>query len=119
MGRLAPPIFRERRPRTSVASERSAELTACEHGYCPRSGFMLERFECIDRPVSHAVDLDSACPLRFDSKRGTMTTTRRFSQAPPDEANEHFEKLLATSNNAVEVRERLLADLQKGTWLRC
>jgi hypothetical protein len=42
-----------------------------------------------------------------------MTTTRRFSQAPPDKANELFEKLLATSDNAVKTRERLLADLKE------
>ncbi|WP_052955125.1 phasin family protein [Microvirga vignae] len=42
-----------------------------------------------------------------------MTTTRRFSQAPPDRANELFDKLLATSDNAVKTRERLLADLKE------
>jgi hypothetical protein len=42
-----------------------------------------------------------------------MTTTRRFSQAPPDKANELFEKLLATSDTAVKTRERLLADLKE------
>ena len=42
-----------------------------------------------------------------------MTTTRRFSQAPPDKANGLFEKLLATSDNAVKTRERLLADLKE------
>src|SRR5215218_4597712 len=41
-----------------------------------------------------------------------MTATRRFSQAPPDKANELFEKLLATSDNAIKTRERLLADLK-------
>jgi len=39
-------------------------------------------------------------------------TNRRFSQAPPDKANALFEKLLATSDNAVKTRERLLADLK-------
>ena len=38
-------------------------------------------------------------------------TTRPFSQTPPDKANELFEKLLATSDNATKTRERLLADL--------
>jgi hypothetical protein len=42
-----------------------------------------------------------------------MTGTRRFSQAPPDKANELFDKLLATSDNAVKTRERLLADLKE------
>jgi hypothetical protein len=42
-----------------------------------------------------------------------MTTNRRFSQAPPDKANELFDKLLATSANAVKTRERLLADLKE------
>jgi hypothetical protein len=42
-----------------------------------------------------------------------MTATRRFSQAPPDKANELFDKLLATSDNAVKTRERLLADLKE------
>jgi len=41
-----------------------------------------------------------------------MSTARRFSQAPPDKANELFEKLLATSNNAVKTRERLFAELK-------
>jgi phasin family protein len=40
-----------------------------------------------------------------------MTTTRTFSQTPPDKANELFEKLLATSDNAAKTRERLLSDL--------
>jgi hypothetical protein len=42
-----------------------------------------------------------------------MSATRRFSQAPPDKANELFEKLLATSSNAVKTRERLFADLKE------
>ncbi|WP_201842632.1 phasin family protein [Microvirga zambiensis] len=42
-----------------------------------------------------------------------MTATRRYSQAPPDKANELFDKLLATSDNAVKTRERLLADLKE------
>jgi len=42
-----------------------------------------------------------------------MTITRRFSYAPPDKANELFEKLLTTSDNAVKTRERLLADLKE------
>jgi hypothetical protein len=42
-----------------------------------------------------------------------MTATRRFSQAPPDKANELFDKLLATSDNALKTRERLLADLKE------
>ncbi|MBD2750631.1 phasin family protein [Microvirga sp. BT688] len=36
----------------------------------------------------------------------------RFSQTPPDRANELFKKLLATSDNAVKTRERLFADLK-------
>ena len=39
-------------------------------------------------------------------------TTRIFSQTPPDKANELFEKLLATSDNATKTRERLLSDLR-------
>ncbi|MFC1458074.1 phasin family protein [Microvirga arabica] len=39
-------------------------------------------------------------------------TNGRYSQAPPDRANELFEKLLATSDNAVKTRERLFADLK-------
>src|SRR3712207_16985 len=41
-----------------------------------------------------------------------MPISRRFSQAPPDKANELFDKLLATSDNAVKTRERLLTDLK-------
>jgi hypothetical protein len=40
-------------------------------------------------------------------------TTRIFIQTPPDKANELFEKLLATSDNAVKARERLLSDLKE------
>ncbi|MDF2810309.1 MAG: hypothetical protein K0S56_1340 [Microvirga sp.] len=39
-------------------------------------------------------------------------TNKRFSQAPPDKANELFDKLLATSDAAVKVRERLFKDLK-------
>src|ERR671917_169617 len=42
-----------------------------------------------------------------------MSATRRFSQALPDKANELFEKLLATSDNAVKTRDRLLAELRE------
>ena len=42
-----------------------------------------------------------------------MTSTKKFSQTPPDKANELFEQLLATSNNAAKARERLLADLKE------
>jgi len=42
-----------------------------------------------------------------------MTTTRRYSQAPPDRANELFDRLLATSDNAVKTRERIFADLKE------
>jgi hypothetical protein len=42
-----------------------------------------------------------------------MMTNRGFSQAPPDKANELFDKRLATSDNAVKTRERLLADLKE------
>ena len=41
-----------------------------------------------------------------------MTATRRCSQAPPDKANELFDKLLTMSDTAVKTRERLLADLK-------
>ena len=37
---------------------------------------------------------------------------RRLSQTPPDKANELFDKLLATSDNAVKTRERLFSDLK-------
>lgn len=40
-------------------------------------------------------------------------TNSRFSQAPPDKANELFDKLLATSDNAVKTRERLFQDLKE------
>ncbi len=42
-----------------------------------------------------------------------MPTNKRFSQTPPDKANELFEKLLATSDTAVKTRERLFADLKE------
>jgi hemerythrin-like domain-containing protein len=42
-----------------------------------------------------------------------MTTNGRFNQTPPDKANELFEKLLATSDNAVKTRERLFTDLKE------
>lgn len=42
-----------------------------------------------------------------------MTSHGRFNQTPPDKANELFERLLATSDNAVKTRERLLADLKE------
>ena len=42
-----------------------------------------------------------------------MSATKRFSQTPPDKANELFDKLLATSDNAIKTRERLLADLKE------
>ncbi|MCB8819412.1 phasin family protein [Microvirga rosea] len=41
-----------------------------------------------------------------------MSATRRFSMTPPDKANELFDKLSATSDNAVRTRERLLANLK-------
>jgi len=40
-------------------------------------------------------------------------TNGRFSQTPPDRANELFEKLLATSDQAIKTRERLFADLKE------
>ncbi|WP_230529921.1 phasin family protein [Microvirga roseola] len=40
-------------------------------------------------------------------------TRRHFSKTPPDRANELFDKLLATSDNAVKTRERLFADLKE------
>jgi len=42
-----------------------------------------------------------------------MTMNRQFRQTPPDKANELFEKLLATSDNAVKTRERLFAELKE------
>jgi hypothetical protein len=42
-----------------------------------------------------------------------MTPTATYSQTPPDKANELFEKLLSTSDNAVKTRERLLGDLKE------
>src|SRR5688500_11891469 len=42
-----------------------------------------------------------------------MMAKKRFSQAPPDKANELFDKLLATSDAAVKIRERLLKDLKE------
>lgn len=42
-----------------------------------------------------------------------MPTSRKFSQTPPDKANELFEKLLATSGNAVKTRERLFSELKE------
>jgi hemerythrin-like domain-containing protein len=42
-----------------------------------------------------------------------MMTNRHFSQAPPDKANELFDKLLATSDTAVKTRERLFQDLKE------
>ena len=41
-----------------------------------------------------------------------MSATKRFSQTPPDKANELFDKLLATSDNAIKTRERLLVELK-------
>jgi hypothetical protein len=41
-----------------------------------------------------------------------MTTNGRFSQTPPDKANELFDKLLATSDAAVKIRERLFTALK-------
>jgi hypothetical protein len=49
----------------------------------------------------------------FDGVRGKMTTNRTYSQTPPEKANKLFEKLLATSDNAVKTRERLLSDLRE------
>jgi hypothetical protein len=42
-----------------------------------------------------------------------MASNGRFNQTPRDKANELFERLLATSDNAVKTRERLLADLKE------
>lgn len=39
--------------------------------------------------------------------------TRHPGQTPPDKANELFDKLLATSDNALKTRERLFADLKE------
>ena len=40
-------------------------------------------------------------------------TNARFSRTPPVRANELFEKLLATSENALKTRERLFGDLKE------
>ena len=40
-------------------------------------------------------------------------TNERFSRTPPAKANELFDKLLATSNNAVKTRERLFGELKE------
>jgi hypothetical protein len=37
----------------------------------------------------------------------------KFSHTPPDRANELFDKLLATSDNAVKTRERLFSELKE------
>src|SRR5918998_5313654 len=42
-----------------------------------------------------------------------MTMTKRFSQTPPDKVNELFEKLLATSDAAIKIREQLFQDLKE------
>ncbi|SCY77759.1 phasin family protein [Microvirga guangxiensis] len=42
-----------------------------------------------------------------------MPNHRRFSQTPPDKANELFERLLATTDTALKTRERLFADLKE------
>lgn len=42
-----------------------------------------------------------------------MTTNGQFSQAPPNRANELFDKLFATSNNAIKTRERLFVELKE------
>jgi hypothetical protein len=45
--------------------------------------------------------------------RGIMTTNRTIGQTPPDRANELFSKLLDTTNDAVQLREELFADLKQ------
>jgi hypothetical protein len=42
-----------------------------------------------------------------------MSTNKRFTQTPPDKANELFEKLLATSESALKTRERLFTELKE------
>lgn len=42
-----------------------------------------------------------------------MTPDRTIGQTPPDQANELFARLLETSNDAVELRERLFSDLRQ------
>jgi vacuolar-type H+-ATPase subunit I/STV1 len=42
-----------------------------------------------------------------------MTPNRTIGQTPPDKANELFAQLLDTSNEAVELRERLFSDLRQ------
>lgn len=41
-----------------------------------------------------------------------MPMNKKLSQTPPDKANELFEKLLATSDNAIKTRERLFSELK-------
>jgi len=41
-----------------------------------------------------------------------MTNNGRFTQTPPDKANELFDKLLGTSDASVKTRERLLQELR-------
>lgn len=55
----------------------------------------------------------SAETVSFRPLRGFMTTNGRFSQAPPDRANDLFDKLLATSDSAVKTRERVFAELKQ------
>jgi hypothetical protein len=42
-----------------------------------------------------------------------MTTTRTIGQTPPDRANDLFSRLLETTNDAVQLREELFADLKQ------
>ena len=42
-----------------------------------------------------------------------MTTIRQFIRTNPAKANELLAKLVATSDNAVKTRERLLSDLKE------
>jgi hypothetical protein len=42
-----------------------------------------------------------------------MMTNKGFSHAPPDKANELFDKLLATLDSAIKIRERLFKDLKE------
>ena len=42
-----------------------------------------------------------------------MTPNRTIGQTPPDQANKLFAQLLETSNDAVELRERLFSELRQ------
>jgi hypothetical protein len=64
-------------------------------------------------PVSKLHVSDPATRDSPSALRGMMTTTRTISQTPPDRANELFAKLLETTDDAVQLREELFADLKQ------